>query len=106
MKRNRFMHSDPNRRALGKQRRQLPRAEMSTHKECKYCGKDHKWGKQHCAGYKKLCKKCNKQNHFAQMCRSSAKSGTKQAAVHMMRYDSETACMKTAVMINAGANSK
>ncbi|XP_062499663.1 uncharacterized protein K02A2.6-like [Corticium candelabrum] len=63
---------------------------MSTHKECKYCGKDHKWGKQHCAAYGKLCKKCNKQNHFAQMCRSSAKSGTKQAAVHMMRYESDS----------------
>ena len=77
-------------KSFGKQRRQLPRAEMSTQKECKYCGKDHKWGKQHCAAYGKLCKKCNKQNQFAQMCRLSAKSGTKQAAVHMMRYDSDS----------------
>lgn len=35
---------------------------------CKYCGSDHKV--RECPAYGKFCKKCNKKNHFAKICRS------------------------------------
>ena len=35
---------------------------------CKYCGKSHKKGKQHCKAYGQLCKNCGKKNHFASQC--------------------------------------
>ena len=37
-------------------------------KDCKYCGSEHEYGK--CPAFKRRCKKCNKLNHFASVCRS------------------------------------
>ena len=42
-------------------------------RECMYCGKGHKQGKQHCPAYGQTCKKCSKKNHFARKCKQRDK---------------------------------
>lgn len=37
-------------------------------KRCKFCGKTHEWNKDKCPAYGKVCEKCNRPNHFAQVC--------------------------------------
>ncbi|XP_038055820.1 uncharacterized protein LOC119727829 [Patiria miniata] len=43
---------------------------------CKYCGKSHSKGK--CPAYGTTCSKCQKRNHYAQVCQSSGKDRTKR----------------------------
>ena len=90
MKHNRFMHSEPNRRVLANN------ADNCHVQTCQHTGnaniviKTISGASSTVSRMGSYAKKCNKPNHFAQMCRSSAKYGTKQAAVHMMRYDSDS----------------
>ena len=37
--------------------------------DCQYCGQQH--ARRQCPAYGKVCKKCGKRNHFANVCRSS-----------------------------------
>ena len=37
-------------------------------KDCRYCGSQHDKG--HCLAFGKVCKKCEKRNHFAKVCLS------------------------------------
>lgn len=39
-------------------------------RQCKYCGYEHQKGK--CPAYGKICRKCNRKNHFANKCNSKA----------------------------------
>ena len=36
--------------------------------ECRYCGQQHQ--QRQCPAYGKICRKCGKKNHFANVCRS------------------------------------
>ena len=65
-----FGHSNINqvrhRRLRGKQNERKQRENQR--KECKYCGSLHDKGR--CPAFGKLCKKCEKRNHFAKVCMS------------------------------------
>ena len=39
--------------------------EYQVQKECKFCLKKHKWGRNFCPAFGKACMACRKQNHFA-----------------------------------------
>lgn len=47
-------------------------------KKCKFCGKEHEWNREKCPAFGKLCKKCNKKDHFAVVCMSANHSNTSQ----------------------------
>ena len=49
-------------------------------KQCRYCGDLHKWGSRFCPAYGKICRKCEKKNHIAKVCRSSNGSCRKYSA--------------------------
>ncbi|XP_064629293.1 uncharacterized protein K02A2.6-like [Lineus longissimus] len=46
---------------------------QSHSKDCKYCGRKHQFGTQHCPAYGKECSKCHGVNHFASVCLSKKK---------------------------------
>ena len=50
-------------------------------RKCKYCGGMHEYNKQKCPAYGKICRKCQKQNHFAAVCRSK-----KPARINNIEY--------------------
>jgi len=54
--------------SMPKQRYDPARARQSL-LECKFCGRQHE--PRQCPAYGKICKKCGKKNHFANVCRSS-----------------------------------
>lgn len=55
------------------------RRDRSVDRPCRYCGRQHDANKQACPAYGQTCKKCQKQNHFAAVCRStSSKPGPRQ----------------------------
>ena len=39
-------------------------------KGCKFCGKEHKYGREKCPAWDRKCTKCQKYNHFATVCKS------------------------------------
>lgn len=39
-------------------------------KSCKFCGREHDFKKELCKAYGQTCRKCNKPNHFASVCKS------------------------------------
>jgi len=39
-------------------------------KSCKFCGREHEFKKELCKAYGQVCRKCNKLNHFANVCKS------------------------------------
>ena len=55
-------------------------------KDCQYCGNTHQ--RRKCPAYGKICKKCNRKNHFASVCRSK-----KVNNVEDERKDEEEVCM-------------
>ena len=61
-------------------------------RKCKYCGKDHQWGRDYCPSYGKQCKECLKMHHFSRMCKSSSKRKPKGAVrkLHVMKSQTET----------------
>lgn len=48
---------------------------------CKYCGKDHIKGADHCLAYGKFCSKCNQKNHYAAVCKNG-----RQPATHYSKH--------------------
>ena len=56
-------HKDPERR-----RRNSPPS-----RQCQYCGYNHRKS-DNCPAFGKRCRKCNKENHFSSVCRSSGNS--------------------------------
>ena len=40
---------------------------------CRYCGRTHSRGKQHCSGADSTCNCCNKKGHTSQVCRTKDK---------------------------------
>ena len=61
-------------------------------RKCKYCGKDHQWGRDYCPAYGKQCKECLKMHHFSRMCKSSSKRKPKGAVrkLHVIESQTET----------------
>ena len=62
----------------------------STLKECKFCGRQHKFGKKElCYAFGKQCNKCGKYNHFASKCRDAASNFPSRAEkpVHCVQSD-------------------
>lgn len=60
---------------------------------CKRCGRVH--GPKSCPAYKKKCKKCDREGHFADMCRATSDRATKSAhksakKVHTVETDEES----------------
>lgn len=53
---------------------------------CKFCGKTHERNKLKCPAYGKKCKKCEKDNHFATMCRTKMQ---KEKTVHTITESDE-----------------
>ena len=53
--------------------REEPRAHASRGEMCQRCGKVH--GKNDCKALGQICRKCNKANHFAAMCKSKPQTG-------------------------------
>ena len=39
-------------------------------KDCKYCGKSHRKGKEFCGAYGQTCRRCGKKHHYASQCKS------------------------------------
>ena len=71
----------------GKKRRgRFPRGADSRVKTCDFCGRMHDVSKrENCPAFGKRCNKCNKQNHFANMCLGSAlKPSQRGSRVHYL----------------------
>ena len=47
--------------------------------KCDYCDWHHKWGKQNCPAFGKICDKCGGKNHFKSVFRSSQGSDEKRS---------------------------
>ena len=45
---------------------------VSSLNKCNYCGGTHKRDREHCPAYGATCKNCNKQHHFAKVCKKKA----------------------------------
>ena len=59
------------------QHHQKPRAEQKTgpqQKSCKFCCRQHQWGKEFCPAWNKKCNTCSRLNHFSNsiVCRGKA----------------------------------
>ena len=39
-------------------------------KDCKYCGRSHRKGKEFCGAYGQTCRRCGKKHHYASQCKS------------------------------------
>ncbi|XP_033121317.1 uncharacterized protein K02A2.6-like [Anneissia japonica] len=66
-------------------------------KQCTYCGRDHEIRK--CPAYGKVCKKCHKRNHFANVCRSPVMKQTNKftrpklnTVIHDISEEYDTNC--------------
>ena len=70
-----------NQRRRGKQSRRESNRGSAKSLECTRCGRRHEARK--CPAYGKTCRKCQKPNHFAVMCRSESKEHT----VNVVRED-------------------
>lgn len=46
------------------------KSSTSNMRKCKFCGKAHEFKKEKCPAYGKECGKCEKPNHFAEMCKT------------------------------------
>ena len=71
----------------GKKRRgRFPRGCDSRGKACGYCGRTHDVSKrENCPAFGKRCNKCNKQNHFANVCFGSVpKPSQRRSRVHYL----------------------
>uniref|UniRef100_A0A8B9JE72 ribonuclease H n=1 Tax=Astyanax mexicanus TaxID=7994 RepID=A0A8B9JE72_ASTMX len=44
--------------------------------QCRYCGSNHRAGREHCPAFGKQCKACGTSNHFARVCLKSKKKRT------------------------------
>ena len=62
-----------------KRRGRFPRGDDSLGKACGYCGRTHDVSKpENCPAFGKRCNKCNKQNHFANVCFGSVPKPSQQ----------------------------
>ena len=74
----------------GKKRRgRFPRGRDSQGKACGYCGRTHDVSKrENCPAFGKRCNKCNKQNHFANVCFGSVlKTSQRGNRVHYLENE-------------------
>ena len=66
--------------------RQSLRNEQITTRDCGYCGRKHRRGRDNCPAWGKTCTSCGKKNHFAKICRQ----GKEKAHQVEDRSDDET----------------
>ncbi|XP_070537022.1 uncharacterized protein [Ptychodera flava] len=64
--------------------KQLP-SEQQTKKQCRYCGTVHELKKDRCPAYGEVCRKCNKKNHFARVCKQQ--KANKRRTVYSVNQD-------------------
>ena len=56
--------------------RKLPDKKLPARRTCKFCGGNHRFGRQHCPAWGAKCSSCGKENHFAKCCQSTKRNRT------------------------------
>ena len=71
--------------------------EQTSAKECGNCGRKHEPEK--CRARGKTCNECGKRNHFAAMCRSRKRQGSKTNKTGVRVTEAQTRMMKTCILL-------
>lgn len=58
----------------------MDRPKSSRLRECKFCGRKHIFGREHCPAWGKVCSYCKKKNHFSARC-------PRKQSIKTLRYD-------------------
>ena len=56
--------------------RKLPDKKPPARRTCKFCGGNHRFGRQHCPAWGAKCSSCGKENQFAKCCQSTKRNRT------------------------------